>query len=73
MSHLVWTDVDDSHKRATPDAFLVYDIIHTSDGLVSWQGPRTDWAYVPSVEVAMAAADLDYSTLNIFPSQDLNP
>ena len=59
-------------KRAAPHDVLIYDIIHTSDGLVSWQGPQTDWAFVPSVEAAMAAAELDYSKLDLFPSKDLS-
>lgn len=62
MSPLDWIDVDDCHKRAAPDAVLVYDIIHTRDGQVSWQGPATDWDYVGSVEAAMAAADMDWQS-----------
>ena len=58
---LNWVAVDDCHQRAAPCPAVQYDIIHTPDGQVSWQGPwSADWEYVASVEAAKSSALADF-------------
>lgn len=60
---LDWETVDACHLRATPRAAVTYDIIHTPDGQVSWQGPwSADWEYVASLDAAKTNALADFQS-----------
>jgi hypothetical protein len=58
---LVWETVDSNQLHAATGDGFDYDIIHTSDGRVSWQGSAFgEWNYEDSVEAAKAAAQAEF-------------
>jgi hypothetical protein len=58
---LVWQAVDGSHMRALTGDVFDYDIIHTPDGQVSWQGMAFgEWIAAGSVDEAKEAAQAEF-------------
>lgn len=61
-STLVWEEVDTHHLRARTELGYNYDIIHTPDGQVSWQGEDFGvWNFVVNVDAAKAAAAAEFA------------
>ncbi|NTF17958.1 hypothetical protein G6L37_06045 [Agrobacterium rubi] len=64
LGSLIWSAVDAHHLRAVTDFGFNYEIIHTSDGRVSWQGQEYDeWKFEANVEDAKAAAQAEFDAV----------